>query len=181
MGPALPRLDGLPRDAGTKVKATEQAAWAAVDQRRSDEVSRVFAIGGNTIAVYEGFVPHAPTRPDAYFDAVLRADRSAGSLLRADEVRGLRLFIGKAQCVSCHGGPLFNVQQFHNTGVPERDPVRPERGRGAVTANVRADEPGYAGPFSSANPSTATNCDSCIATTRRSRVRRVPTPRPPST
>lgn len=149
---ALPRLDGLPRDAGPRGSPAEQAAWAAIEPGRRDEVSRVFANVGKAIAAYEKSLPHAPTRLDGYIDAVLRGDRAAGALLRADEVRGLRLFIGKAQCVSCHGGPLFSDQQFHNTGVPPRDAARPDRGRAAATAALRADEFNCLGPFSDAKP-----------------------------
>ena len=60
-------------------------------------------------------------------DAVLCSDPAARGLLRADEVLGLRLFIGKAQCVSCHNGPLFSDPRFHNTSVPPRDGARPDR------------------------------------------------------
>ncbi len=149
---ALPRLDDLPLDAGPKGSAAEQAAWAAIEPRRREEMSRVFANVGKAIAAYEKSLPHAPTRLDGYIDAVLRGDRATGSLLRADEARGLRLFIGKAQCVSCHNGPLFSDQQFHNTGVPARDAARPDRGRAGATAAVRADEFNCLGPFSDARP-----------------------------
>ncbi|MFO1329435.1 MAG: cytochrome c peroxidase [Rubrivivax sp.] len=149
---ALPRLDGLPADAGPKGSADEQAAWRAIEARRRDEVSRVFANVGKAIAAYEKSLPVAPTRLDAYLDALQRGDRAAGSLLRADEARGLRLFIGKAQCVTCHNGPLLSDQQFHNTGVPPRDAARPDRGRAAATAAVRADEFNCLGPFSDARP-----------------------------
>ena len=149
---ALPRLDGLPDDAGPKGPAAERAAWAAIDARRREEVSRVFANVGKAIAAYEKSLQHAPTRLDGYIDAVLRGDRAAGGLLRADEARGLRLFIGKGQCASCHNGPLFSDQQFHNTGVPPRDAARPDRGRAAATAALRADEFNCLGPFSDARP-----------------------------
>ena len=149
---ALPPLDGLPHDAGPKGNAAEQAAWAAVDARRREDVSRVFANIGKAIAAYEKSLPHEPTRLDGYIDAVLRGDSAAGNLLRADEARGLRLFIGKAQCVSCHNGPLLSDQQFHNTGVPPRDAARPDRGRAAATAAVRADEFNCLGAFSDARP-----------------------------
>ncbi len=148
----LPRLDGLPADAGPKGSAAEQAAWAAVDTRRREAVSRVFANIGKAIAAYEKSLQHAPTRLDGYVDAVLRGDAAARNLLQADEARGLRLFIGKAQCVSCHNGPLFSDQQFHNTGVPPRDAARPDRGRAAATAAVRGDEFNCLGPFSDARP-----------------------------
>jgi cytochrome c peroxidase len=151
-GALPPRIEGLPGDAGPKGNAAEQAAWQAMDSRRREEVSRVFANVGKAIAAYEKSLQHEPTRLDAYIDATLRNDRSTGDLLRADEVRGLRLFIGKAQCVSCHNGPLFSDQQFHNTGVPPRDVARPDRGRAAATAAVRSDEFNCLGPFSDARP-----------------------------
>lgn len=148
---ALPRLDGLPRHAGPKGHAAAQAAWAAIGSRRQEEVSRVFANLGKAIAAYEKSLQHAPTRLDAYLDAVQRGDGpSQKQLLRAEEARGLRLFIGKAQCVSCHQGPLLSDQQFHNTGVPPRDAARPDHGRAAATAAVRADEFNCLGPFSDA-------------------------------
>lgn len=151
---ALPPLDGLPGDAGPKGDATEQAAWTAIDARRREDVSRVFSNIGKAIAAYEKSLHHKPTRLDDYLDAVLRGDTTArGDLLRADEARGLRLFIGKAQCVSCHNGPLMSDQQFHNTGVPPRDPSRPDRGRAEATAKVRDDEFNCLGPFSDAKPS----------------------------
>lgn len=149
---ALPQLDGLPGEAGPQGSATEQAAWAAIDARRRDGVSRVFANVGKAIAAYEKSLRHEPARLDGYVDAVLRGDAAARGLLRADEVRGLRLFIGKAQCVSCHNGPLFSDQQFHNTGVPPRDAARPDRGRAAATAKVLGDEFNCLGPFSDARP-----------------------------
>ena len=149
---ALPPLDGLPGDAGPKGSAAEQAAWAEIDTRRREDVSRVFANVGKAVAAYEKSLQHEPTRLDGYIDAVSRGDAAAGGLLRADEARGLRLFIGKAQCVTCHNGPLFSDQQFHNTGVPPRDAARPDRGRAAATAKVRSDEFNCLGPFSDARP-----------------------------
>jgi cytochrome c peroxidase len=148
----MPPLDGLPRDAGPHGTATEQAAWAGIDARRRGDVSRIFANVGKVIAAYEKSLQHEPSRLDAYVDALLRADSAAHTLLSAAEARGLRLFIGKAQCVSCHGGPLFTDQQFHNTGVPPRDAARPDRGRAAATAAVLADEFNCLGPFSDARP-----------------------------
>ncbi|MDO9095989.1 MAG: cytochrome c peroxidase [Rubrivivax sp.] len=149
---AMPQLGGLPADASPQGSAAEQVAWAAIEARRRQDLSRVFANVGKAIAAYEKTLQHAPTRLDAYVEAVLRGDAAAGGLLRRDEARGLRLFIGKAQCVSCHNGPLMSDQQFHNTGVPPRDVARPDRGRAAATAKVLGDEFNCLGPFSDARP-----------------------------
>lgn len=53
---------------------------------------------------------------------------------------GLRLFIGKANCVNCHNGPLFTNNEFHNTGVPARPGLPADRGRFAGTEAVLRDE-----------------------------------------
>jgi cytochrome c peroxidase len=65
---------------------------------------------------------------DAPFDRYLRGEASA---LPPEAVRGLALFLGKANCVACHNGPNFTDGKFHNTGVPGSDP-----GRLAVVRNI---------------------------------------------
>ncbi|MEO8153704.1 MAG: cytochrome c peroxidase [Rhizobacter sp.] len=149
---AMPKFDTLPRDAGPNGSTAEKAAWAAMDVRQRESVSQVFANMGKAIAAYEKSLQHEPSRLDQYLDAVVSGDPAAPEMLRVDEVRGLRLFVGKAQCVSCHNGPLFTDQQFHNTGVPPRDAANPDRGRAAATAKVRGDEFNCLGPFSDAKP-----------------------------
>jgi len=149
---ALPRLDGLPSDAGPNGSTAEKAAWAAMEARQREDVSRVFSNMGKAIAAYEKSLQHEPSRLDRYIDAVVTGDPAAQGMLRPNEVRGLRLFMGKAQCVTCHNGPLFTDQQFHNTGVPPRDAARPDRGRADATAKVRGDEFNCLGPFSDAQP-----------------------------
>lgn len=149
---AMPRLDGLPRDAGPNGSAAEKAAWTAMEARQRDDVSRVFANMGKAIAAYEKSLRHEPSRLDRYVDAVVGGRPAGETALRPEEVRGLRLFIGKAQCVTCHNGPLLTDQQFHNTGVPPRDAARPDRGRADATAKVRNDEFNCLGPYSDAQP-----------------------------
>jgi len=149
---AMPSLEGLPRDASPLGSASEKAAWTAMAPRQREAVSRVFANMGKAIAAYEKSLQHEPSRLDRYIDAVEAGRAADFAVLQPGEVRGLRLFIGKGQCVSCHNGPLLTDQQFHNTGVPPRDPARPDRGRDDATAKVRSDEFNCLGPFSDAKP-----------------------------
>jgi cytochrome c peroxidase len=56
--------------------------------------------------------------------------------LTEQEREGLRIFRGRGNCVSCHLGPSFTDEQFHNTGVAWRgaDASGPrDAGRYAVT------------------------------------------------
>ena len=150
----LPDLAGQPADAGPLGTSDERAAWLAMDDDSRSAVSRVFANLGKAIAAYEKSLRPARSRLDDWLDAVVAGRPATG--LDAQEVRGLRLFIGKGQCVSCHNGPLFTDQQFHNTGVAQRDGRAPDRGRAAAVDGVGRDEFNCLGPFSDARPS---QCD----------------------
>lgn len=149
----MPDLSGLPEDASPLGSRAEQEAWQGMEPAARDAVSRVFANLGKAIAAYERSLKHEPSRLDRYIEQQLRDGASAGpAVLTPQEIRGLRLFIGKGDCVSCHNGPLFTDQQFHNTGVPPRDAGRPDPGRAAGIARVRSDEFNCLGRYSDASP-----------------------------
>lgn len=149
----MPDLSSLPEDASPLGSRAEQEAWQAMEPAARDAVSRVFANLGKAIAAYERSLKHEPSRLDRYIEQQLRDGASAGpAVLTPQEIRGLRLFIGKGDCVSCHNGPLFTDQQFHNTGVPPRDAGRPDPGRAAAIARVRSDEFNCLGRYSDASP-----------------------------
>jgi cytochrome c peroxidase len=58
-----------------------------------------------------------PTRFDAWIEGNAR-------ILTAAEVRGFRLFTGKAGCMLCHAGWRFTDDRFHDIGLPGKDPGR---------------------------------------------------------
>jgi cytochrome c peroxidase len=72
------------------------------------------------IATYERTFLSPVTR----FDRWIEGDETA---LTQEEVRGFRIFAGKAGCANCHSGFAFSDQAFHDTGLPDDD-----RGRGAI-------------------------------------------------
>lgn len=148
----LPDLENLPENASPVGTSSEQAAWGSMKPATRDAVSRVFANMGKAIAAYESTLQHEPSRLDEYIEAELSAEAHGRTILTPQEVRGLRLFIGKGQCLSCHNGPLLTDQQFHNTGVPPRDRGRQDAGRAAAISRVRVDEFNCAGRFSDAGP-----------------------------
>ena len=149
---AMPALDGLPEHAGPNGTPAERAAWQQLSVAQRADVSRIFANMGKAIAAYEASVRHGAARLDLYIEGMLRGDAAAGSILTTSEKRGLRLFIGKAQCVTCHSGPLLTDQYFHNTGVAPQNPKRPASGRAAGVAQLLKDEFNCLGPYSDAAP-----------------------------
>jgi cytochrome c peroxidase len=147
----MPDLSNLPDDASPLGTDAEQEAWKAMAPVARDTVSRVFANMGKAIAAYERTLRLEPSRLDHYIASLISGGNSS-SILTPQELRGLRLFIGKGQCVSCHNGPLFTDQQFHNTGVPPRDANRSDPGRSLAIAKVRSDEFNCLGRYSDARP-----------------------------
>jgi cytochrome c peroxidase len=60
---------------------------------------------------------------NAPIDKFLKGDQSA---LNGTQREGYELFKGKANCVSCHNGPLGSDGNLHRTGVPENPAVTAE-------------------------------------------------------
>jgi cytochrome c peroxidase len=84
------------------------------------------------------------------FDRWLDGDAGA---LSASEQRGAALFVGRADCVRCHGGPRLSDGAFHNVGlspaivavaIDDRD----DRGAATGIAAALADPLSTAGAFS---------------------------------
>ena len=69
---------------------------------------------------------NAPQKVDWY----LNGDREALTQL---EQTGLRVFRGRGRCTSCHLGPTFTDERFHNTGISWIDGKLLDPGRFAVT------------------------------------------------
>ena len=66
---------------------------------------------------------------DTPFDKYMRGDKSA---LSEQQIRGLALFEGKANCIECHNGALLTDQKYYNLGL-ERAEEWLENGMAQVT------------------------------------------------
>ena len=110
------------------------------DRGPAEGVDTVFANIGKAMAAFERTILHEPTRFDRFADALAAGREPQGdAALTDEEVLGLRLFIGKARCATCHNGPRFTDDFFHNTGVPPAAGKPPDLGREAAVAEVLAD------------------------------------------
>jgi cytochrome c peroxidase len=132
----MPSLTGLPPHAGPVADSAWRAAWDRIPPVRQADISQVYANIGKAIAAFERRIAFEPSRFDRYVDAELAGrPHTEESRLTADEQAGLRLFIGKGSCVTCHNGPRFTDDHFHNTGVPL--PVQPLPFDSGRTVGVR--------------------------------------------
>jgi cytochrome c peroxidase len=136
---SMPDLSSVLASAGPVSDSTEAAKWASMTDSQRDAVTRVFVNVGKAIAAYERRIEFGPSRFDRYVDAISDTGRGDG-ILTSDEIAGLKLFIGKANCTQCHNGPLFTNNEFHNTGVPRRAELPGDEGRLTGASMVLKDE-----------------------------------------
>lgn len=102
-------------------------------------MTRVFVNIGKAIAAYERRIEFGTSRVDRYVHAVTTGQADP-NILTDNEIAGLRLFIGKANCTQCHSGPLLTNSEFHNTGVPPRPELAIDHGRLTGATAVLSDE-----------------------------------------
>jgi cytochrome c peroxidase len=150
----LPDLDDPARFPPVAGPVDDPAARAAWDRMHPDDraaVSRVYANVGKAIAAYERQLGPGTTAFDRYVAALVAGERPPPDF-GLDAAAGLRLFIGRGGCVTCHNGPLLTDNAFHNTGVPAGGGLPGDDGRATGARRARADEFNCLGPFSDAPP-----------------------------
>jgi cytochrome c peroxidase len=152
----LPELswNDLPLQAGPSPEnPAALKKWVFMPLKKKDAVNRIYANMGKAIAAFVRTILPGASRFDRYVAALIKGDRSTMELtLSADEVRGLRLFIGKAKCINCHNGPLFSDGDFQIVHVPDPPGMPADRGRADAIPKVLMDEFNCAGIYSNAPP-----------------------------
>ncbi len=140
----LPELDieHLPKNA--KPSSEEPAAfkaWLSLTDAQKETINRIYVNMGKAIAAFVRTILPGPSRFDRYVEVLNKDDRTLlNGILTEDEIKGLKLFIGRAKCINCHNGPLFTDGNFHNIGVPQPPNLPPDLGRAEGIPLVLSDE-----------------------------------------
>ena len=108
--PNLSDLERFPPQGKPGSKAFDQMA-------KSDQImiTRIFVNIGKAIEAYERKL----ISRNAPFDEFVAGNRDA---ISREAKRGVKIFIGKGECILCHDGPNFNDNDFHNLGVQGNNP-----------------------------------------------------------
>lgn len=141
----------FPNDAGPLSDPKAASAWAGMSTEDRVMINRIFTNTTKSVAAFERGIMPAPSRFDAYVEGLLQHDTTVPQqTLTADEISGLRLFIGRARCIMCHNGPQFSNYSFHNTGVPTVAGQPKEEGHLKGVQEALADEFNCLGAYSDA-------------------------------
>ena len=76
---------------------------------------------GKALAAYVETLVTGRTPFDDFRDALARADAQRMAAYPVAALRGLKLFVGRAGCVRCHGGANFSDGDFHAGVAPADD------------------------------------------------------------
>lgn len=83
---------------------------------RDDE--RLLVDAAKALAAFQATLVTPRTPFDAFRDALVGGDRTAAARYSLAAQRGLRLFVGAANCNACHFGPRFTNGEFGDVGIP---------------------------------------------------------------
>ena len=114
----------------------------------SPEVESVLVNIGKALAAFQETLASARTPFDEFRDALEGGDREAAARYPLAAQRGLRTFIGRGACSTCHFGPDFTNGEFHDTGIPffiSRGKVDP--GRHGGIAKLKESRYNLLGPW----------------------------------
>ncbi|MEQ8767348.1 MAG: cytochrome c peroxidase [Planctomycetota bacterium] len=112
---ALPDV-GLPD--GDARPGTE--AWDALDEETQRLTTQVLVDVGKALAAYERRLVSQNSPFDQFVLRMREGEPLGADLLNVSAQRGLKLFIGKGQCMMCHHGPNFTDGEFHGLRLPVR-------------------------------------------------------------
>jgi cytochrome c peroxidase len=139
------------RDLACRYRKTFGAAPGGDDEK-------VLVDAAKALAAFQETLVSGRTAFDDFRDALARNDRAAMARYPENAQRGLKIFVGKGACDTCHTGPAFTNGEFHDTGIPFF--VRPgevDPGRYGGIKKVVSDRMNLLGPYNDdAKRSTAT-------------------------
>jgi cytochrome c peroxidase len=115
LDPSMPDASRFPPSGKPKLPGAPDGPWEGMTAEDQHIVNTIMANCGKALEAYERRLVSG----DAPFDRYVAGDLAA---LSKSAKRGLKLFIGKAACDSCHRDETFTDQAFHNTGVMQTPP-----------------------------------------------------------
>ena len=127
----------MPSLAGVAAVPPGGAEWDALTVEQKHNVNEIYVNFGKAIAAYERKIISRDARYDKYL-AEFQAGKPESTLFSDEEKLGLKVFVGKGLCVSCHRGPGLTDWKFHNIGTQQLGPNIPKEdvGRKAGVATV---------------------------------------------
>lgn len=150
-GKDIRKLKNLAKNASPIGSAKQVKRWNKLSKASRQEINIVFTNAGKAMMAYQRKLALEPSRFDQFVDALV-SGQPAKAFLDEQEVSGMRLFMGKANCASCHNGPFFTNYEFHNIGAPEPNEQAVDLGRFTGVEKLATEEFTCLSQWSDAGP-----------------------------
>lgn len=141
--PDLTDKQRFPEHAGPVGPARQDAVvspWKKMNTSDQKHINQLFVNIGKSLAAYMGTLQYSPNRFDQFAQQFSRQSNYPDALnqpkLNLEEQKGLKLFMGKAQCTNCHNGPRLSNDSFHNIGLPTPTNTQFDWGRATVVQRL---------------------------------------------
>ena len=136
---------------GDGVACRYRAAFSA--EADEEKAETVLVNVGKALAAYEETLVTGRTPFDDFRDRLARGEASTGTYPAAAR-RGLKIFVGRANCIACHSGPAFTDRAFRGTAVPQFiGETAPDMGRYAGVTEFQASRFNLKGAYNDAGVS----------------------------
>lgn len=113
-----------------------------------DSPNGFFSNVGKCLEAYERKIISSESRFDEFVARLESGESQENAGFSESERRGLKLFVGRGQCILCHAGPNFSDGEFHNIGLPKHPQLRKDSGRFEGVRLVKKDPFNGFGEFS---------------------------------
>lgn len=165
-GDTLPvkEYQSWPQEANPNGDISRLKLWKSLPIESRKTINRIFVNIGKSIAAYEATLKFPESRFDRFLDNLGKVEGASSmesngkdimeDTLSNNEQLGLKLFIGKASCISCHHSALLSNQHFQNIGTGVRGK---DMGRSQVAESQAWDVFNCLGEYSDASESDCKN------------------------
>src|SRR2546425_543535 len=141
-----PRPARAGRDAAPRGAARARRRAAVLPPPADDEA--VFVDVGKALAAFQETLVSGRTPFDRFRDALAKATEPPLGTYSEPAQRGLKIFIGKGGCTTCHSGPNFTGGEFFNTGLSRFAPRgQPDAGRQDAIRQLMENRFNLLGPY----------------------------------
>ncbi|MBO45274.1 MAG: cytochrome-c peroxidase [Planctomycetes bacterium] len=114
-------------------------AWAEMNLADQNKINESYANLGKALEAYQRKILSGPSAFDQFVAGLRKEEGGDLNALSGNAQKGLRLFVGKGNCISCHFGPQLTDGEFHNVGLSIADGVEFDDGRPTGIQKLRSE------------------------------------------
>lgn len=114
----------------------------------TESLNRFLSNLGKTFEAYQRHIISTDAPFDKFVAKLRKGATPESTGLNEAARRGLKLFVGRGNCILCHTGPNFSDGEFHNIGLTKHPDLRKDSGRFEGVRLVKEDPFNGTGLFS---------------------------------